>query len=487
MLAQAGIGLRLRRAGTRSTQTVKGPATGPHGGGLSTRTEFEWPVAGHGLDPLRFATTPFRRVLGKAERRGLSARFVTDIRRTTIPLAFADGTMASLCIDAGEIRADINGDVTRQPIHEMEIELEAGDPCRLYELASALASEIRVALEPLSKAQRGYALRSATPPTPLRAVDATLPGKSNAGATIAAIIRACLAQIEGNAHGLLVDDDVEWVHQMRIGVRRLRACLSLSRRGFEPARIEPVRVELRWLAQALGPARDFDVFATQTLPSFREAVARSADAKTLEPALRPLAARAAARRRDARVAARAAVDSSRFVRLVLAAGVLAAAPEQSAHDGNAGSFDEPARDLPNRCSSGVTAPCLPSAPTSRTLRRNPGMRPASQPRSCATRPSSLRRSLPANGREATARPLQFSRRNWAHGTTLRSPCAWRANSPARHRQPPQPSVAGLRRSVTPVRPISNRRGSRSPRRARSGPNRPSRGQACSNPQRSVTA
>ncbi len=345
MLAHAGIGLRLRRAGTRSSQTVKGPASGPHGGGLTTRTEFEWPVTGHALDPLRFATTPFRRILGKAERRGLAARFVTDIRRTTIPLGFADSTMASLCIDTGEIRADVGGTVARQAIHEIEIELEAGDPRRVYELAAALASEIRVALEPLSKAQRGYALQNGTAPTPLRAVDASLPGKSKAGVAIAAIIRTCLAQIEGNAQGLLVDDDVEWVHQMRIGVRRLRACLSLSRRGFEPARIEPVRVELRWLAQALGPARDFDVFATQTLPAFRDAVARGADAAALDAALRPLGSRAAARRRDARVAARAAVDSSRFVRLVLAAGALAVTPEQLETAGEPGPFGQPAREF----------------------------------------------------------------------------------------------------------------------------------------------
>jgi CHAD domain-containing protein len=72
------------------------------------------------------------------------------------------------------------------------------------------------------------------------------------------------------------DDDPEWIHQMRIGVRRLRACLSLARKGMRRPRIEPLRVELRWLAQPLGPARDLDVFATSTLPQVREAVAQAA-------------------------------------------------------------------------------------------------------------------------------------------------------------------------------------------------------------------
>ena len=104
-------------------------------GGMTARSEFEWPVAGARLDPLRFATTPFRRKLGKAERRGLVPQFTTDIVRTTIPLAFADSTMASLCIDTGEVRAEVDGKRLHAPINEIELELEAGDPTRLFELA----------------------------------------------------------------------------------------------------------------------------------------------------------------------------------------------------------------------------------------------------------------------------------------------------------------------------------------------------------------
>jgi CHAD domain-containing protein len=59
-----------------------------------------------------------------------------------------------------------------------------------------------------------------------------------------------------------------------------------------------------------------------------------------------VAARAAARRRDARVQARAAIASARFVRLVLAIAALAAAPEVNvalhAHEGR---LAKPARDF----------------------------------------------------------------------------------------------------------------------------------------------
>jgi len=366
-LARAGVTLRLRRSGRQWLQTIKGAAThasddagapghpgrestperhGPTGGGLTSRPEFEWPVAGPRLDPLRFAATPFRRTLGKAERAGLVARFTTDIARTTVPLTFPDSTMALLCIDVGEIRTADGGPPRSVAVHEIELELEAGDPWRLFELAHALAADVPLAIETASKAARGYALRRPQTLAPLRAEDVALSRKATAAGAIAAILRGCLAQVEGNAPGVLADDDPEWIHQMRIGVRRLRACLSLARRGIATARIEPLRVELRWLAQALGPARDLDVFVLDTLPAFRDAAARGSHMAGLAPALAALGARAAARRREARVAARAAVASPRFVRAALATAALATLLDAGSvsHD-RAGKLAHPARDF----------------------------------------------------------------------------------------------------------------------------------------------
>lgn len=325
-LAAAGIALRLRRDGRKWLQAVKGRAEDGSAGGLSSRTEFEWPVAGFRLDPLRFATTPFRRALGKAEKRGLEPQFTTEINRTTIPLAFADSTMALLCIDAGEVYAEVDGKRLHTPIHEIELELEAGDATRLYELAYALVADVPLSLQPKSKAERGYELRHPRTATPLRAADAPLSSSATAALAFAAIIRACLAQVEGNAHGMLTQNDPEWLHQMRIGLRRLRACLALASRSMAPARIEPLRVELRWLAQVLGQARDSDVFTLETLPAFTAAVVRSSDAGALKPALRVLAGHAAARRNEARAAALTAAGSARFLRLVLASAALAASP-----------------------------------------------------------------------------------------------------------------------------------------------------------------
>ncbi len=345
-LISAGVVLRLRRDGRRWLQAVKGRADKVGAGGMTARPEFEWPVAGFALDPLRFATTPFRRVLGKAEKRGLVPQFTTDVVRTTIPLAFPDSTMALLCIDAGEVHADFDGRRARTPILEIELELEAGNPIRLYELAYALADDVPLSLELRSKAQRGYELRRPHVPQPTHAEEAALPADASAAVAFGAIIRSCLTQVECNANGVLTQDDPEWLHQMRIGVRRLRACLALAARSLAPARVEPLRVELRWLAQALGPARDYDVFTLETLPAFTTAVTRGSDAAALKPALLTLAAQSEARRRDARLVARAAVGSGRFLRLVLTAAALAdsplvASPDPAALAANARSSARP--------------------------------------------------------------------------------------------------------------------------------------------------
>lgn len=345
MLATAGVALRLRHDGRGWLQSIKGSATAA-GGGLTARPEFEWPVAGAHLDPLRFAATPFRRVLARAERAGLVRRFATDITRTTIPLAFPDGTLAQLCIDVGRIRGADSDSPRSVAVHEIEFELEAGDPGALFALARDLAADVPLGIEPASKASRGYALLRAADPTPVTAEVVALPRQASAGAALAAIVRSCTGQIEGNAQGVVDGDgtDPEWIHQMRVGVRRLRACLSLARRGVTAAGIDPLRVELRWLAMALGPARDLDVFVLTTLPDL-QAAAQASQVGRLAPALATLTLRAGKARRAAHAAAKAAVRSRRFVSAALAAGALAAALARDVDGLAGGKLARPARDF----------------------------------------------------------------------------------------------------------------------------------------------
>lgn len=59
--------------------------------------------------------------------------------------------------------------------------------------------------------------------------------------------------------------DIEGVHQLRVGFRRMRSALSLFR-GAVPREATATRgEEMRWIAGELGPARDLDVFIAEGL------------------------------------------------------------------------------------------------------------------------------------------------------------------------------------------------------------------------------
>ena len=339
-LARAGIAIRIRRAGRRWIQTVKGATTETAGGGLAARAEYEWTLpATDRVPPLDLAAvgeTPLGKHIAKAAvTDGFGARFATEFRRTTIPLAFPDQTTALLCIDVGAVR----GPPPKRPraaICEVEIELEAGEPLRLFELALALLGDLPLVVESRSKAERGHALATGIAPRPALAQDVRLPEGSDAAAAIAAIVRNCLRQVEANADGLVADDDPEWIHQMRVGVRRLRSCLALVRSDVPPAVLGHLDDDLRWLAGALGPARDLDVFTTETLPAMRGATRHAAaGAGSFDHALAPLEEHARARLAAARRDARDAVASKRFSRLLLSGGAFAATPHLGAPAGSA--------------------------------------------------------------------------------------------------------------------------------------------------------
>jgi inorganic triphosphatase YgiF len=341
-LARAGVALRLRRDGARWLQAVKGPPLAGNGAGLHARSEFEAPVAGAMLDPTQFAATPWAKLLAKTHaRNALGARFTTDFERTTIPLEFPDGSFALLCADVGTIRAGRRS----LPIAEIELELEAGHPQRLFELGLALAAGGGVGVAVVSKAERGFALRAGRRDgwsEPARAAPPPLARDVDAASALAAILRECLHQIAANAAGLAADDDPEWVHQMRIGTRRLRSCLALAAPFAPPHELDALLGQTKALAAALGPARDWDVFATETLPPLARWFA--ADAGTA-PGLARLEARLAPARRHARRIARDAIRAPAFAALLLRAGALAATPRLGAGHPPAGAdpLAQPAR------------------------------------------------------------------------------------------------------------------------------------------------
>lgn len=252
LLRRRGIALRLRRQGKLWLQTVK--LAGTAAAGLSSRPEWETPYAGH----FDFSAIEHAELREWLQRPKLLARIVpvceTRFRRTTWQLPASDGAVL-LTLDRGWVIADGR----REAISEVELEL-AGAPIQaLFGIAGQLAE--RVALTPavLSKAERGYRLHSGTAPAPVKAGIVALSPSMSPFAAFCQIGLACLEHLQQNHHGALHADDVEYIHQMRVATRRLRAALRL----FSPALPDGLRDGLRQpmaaLTRQLGRARDLDV------------------------------------------------------------------------------------------------------------------------------------------------------------------------------------------------------------------------------------
>jgi CHAD domain-containing protein len=97
---------------------------------------------------------------------------------------------------------------------------------------------------------------------------------------------------------------------MRVGLRRLRASLSLFKNILRDGKVTKLKRELKWLTEQLGQARDYDVFVNKALVPYRAEHANRRELEILQNELE--------RTRHAGFsAARAAVGSERFRRLLL--------------------------------------------------------------------------------------------------------------------------------------------------------------------------
>jgi inorganic triphosphatase YgiF len=311
-LAAAGFGLRVRRAGARRVQTLKGERSAC--GGLFERTELEIPIDGDEPDLERITDPELRaRVTGIAAGKPLAPVFRTEFRRTRRVLRNGDSEW-TLDVDDGDIVA---GD-ERVPVREIELELRSGEPAQLYEFALLLHEQFDVRPAARSKAERGYALARGEGAAARSSRRVELEPAATLEDALVASLSQCLAHFTTNADCACEGVDPEGVHQMRVGVRRARAALAVFAPLLPSQQIRIFRSELRGLGRELGSARDLDVFT-------REILAPLEPFRGEDPAFKRLREEAAALRSECYDAVRAFVRSPRYARLVLELGAWIAA------------------------------------------------------------------------------------------------------------------------------------------------------------------
>lgn len=253
-LARAGIALRLRREGPRWVQTLKAL-----GADRLQRLEHNVPREGGAaqppaVDPALHAGTPAGERLDAVLRRlppdALQPLFRTDIRRTQRELRVRGGAL-ELALDRGRLLA---GD-RALPVCELEIELLRGSPALVIAQARRWVGRHGLWLDLQSKAERGERLARGEAQT---AAASARPPAYPAGADLAAgrraVLAACAEQVLDNASAVAsgVHGD-EHVHQLRVGLRRLRSALRLFD-GDRPD--DPLAAGAAALFGRLGAARD---------------------------------------------------------------------------------------------------------------------------------------------------------------------------------------------------------------------------------------
>jgi triphosphatase len=308
-----GVTLRLRREGKRWVQTVKGGGTVRSG--LHQRMEIESQVAGPEPDCTLIADAALAGIFaadGLGER--LKPVFVTRFSRSSRLIEIEPDATVLLCVDRGEI---VGGDVA-EPVSELELELKSGPVARLFEFARKLIEVAPLRIENRSKAERGYALVRGESPAPVKARGAPLDPGMSTSAAFQAIAWAAIGHLQANEHGMLEGGDPEYLHQARVALRRLRSAFSVFSSVLPQSPVEPLTTGLRRLANALGPARDWDVFMTETLPPVLAAFPEHAGLAQLERTSERV-------RRRAQRRARRAVASVRYQRLMLDLGLMLAA------------------------------------------------------------------------------------------------------------------------------------------------------------------
>ncbi len=253
-LRKNGVVLRIRKNERASpVLTVKSASAPVDGPFLRNEVEVPSPTLRPNLSLLDKTTADSLK--GMVGKRPLRAQFETQIKRRTF-LLVSGRSKIEVALDDGTVVAGKK----RVPLREIELELKGGDETDLYDLAAALAGELPLRLDFVSKGERGSRIAAGELPSPVKARPIRFSRKATLDDAVGAVLSGTLAQFVGNWAALRETENPEAIHQMRISLRRLRTALAMFKRALPCPEFDVLRDEAKRIASALGPARDYDAF-----------------------------------------------------------------------------------------------------------------------------------------------------------------------------------------------------------------------------------
>lgn len=278
LFAANGLVLRLRKEGRRWVQTLKGR----QGNSAVQRLEHEVLLGAARADEMPPAPDLQRHAIALASHGAAEAlidgvgdqgvplveRYGTLVRRTACRVELPQGASVEVALDIGEVVAGSR----RLPICEIEIELKSGPSDALFALAAHWAGFAGTWLDVRPKSLRGLRLARGEERGPARKAERIQlePGMTG-GAILRVVLHSVLEQVLLNASEIADDGgEAELVHQLRVGLRRLRTAL----RELAPL---SQNIPPHWdttlgdAARALGALRDQEVLSQAIEPLLRKA------------------------------------------------------------------------------------------------------------------------------------------------------------------------------------------------------------------------
>ncbi|MEO3430667.1 CHAD domain-containing protein [Pelagibius sp. CAU 1746] len=310
-LRKRGLALRIRRDGARFLQTVKTGDTAASA--VLIRGEWEGEVPSPEPRPEIVDDPAIRAELDLISPGDLRPVFTTRVHREVMQVNGTDSLGRPRTIEAAFDRGEIEASGIREPLAEIELELLQGPPRALFDLALTLQDIAPTRIETRSKSARGYALATGRKPTWQRAEALKLTARMRADDALAAILGACLRHWTANEAAVLESGDPEGVHQLRIGLRRFRSALSVFGDLLPQETLQWLKTEAKWTLNALGAARDWDVFQADLLAPLEAHYPG-------DPGMAALRAAAQDRRAEAYRQACEALSAPRYTRFLLRLG-----------------------------------------------------------------------------------------------------------------------------------------------------------------------
>lgn len=286
-LAKKGIALRIRFEDSQWVQTLK-----TAGDGVAKRVELNTVLSLTGTPDTLDVSSLVPDISLITEQavvaeltsimpldelaQALTVQYFTDVQRTSRQIK-KNNSRIEIAYDIGKVgigrlnlqKSANNPGLTRSDIHEIEFELLEGDPSDLIEVAKTWCKKYKLYLSTITKAQRGSLLLANKQfAEPVKADLAVLQLHKGISqfAFLQAVVNNCLVQILPNASAIAEGSpDGNLVHQLRVGIRRLRTALKHFK--FAQDYIDPNwLMVLKQTFSLLGEYRDKEILQIKTQP-----------------------------------------------------------------------------------------------------------------------------------------------------------------------------------------------------------------------------